>query len=154
DEVFDVFLGLDANDEQLDFPHLYASGRNGYASEDPAAREGDLTPLFRTIVDHVPPPAADIDGDFKFLVTLLDRDNFVGRILTGLGASGTIKVSSPIHAIDSDGNVVETGRASKRMAFRGLERVPVEEARAGDIVSIAGLTVATVANTIADPSVT
>jgi GTP-binding protein len=153
DEVFDVFLGLDATDEQLDFPHLYASGRNGYASEDPNARSGDLTPLFQTIVDHVPPPAADIDGEFKFLVTLLDRDNFLGRILTGLVASGTIKINSPIHALDSDGNVVETGRASKLMAFRGLERVPVEEARAGDIVSIAGLTTATVANTIADPSV-
>jgi GTP-binding protein len=154
DEVFEVFLGLDANDEQLDFPHLYASGRNGYASEDPAARSGDLTPLFQTIVDHVPPPAADIDGEFKFLVTLLDRDNFVGRILTGLVASGTVRVNSPIHALDSDGNVVETGRASKLMAFRGLDRVPVDEARAGDIVSIAGLTEATVANTICDPSVT
>ena len=154
DEVFDLFVSLDATDEQLDFPVLYASGRNGYASDDMEARSGDLTPLFQKIVEHVPPPAADIDGPFKFLVTLLDRDNFLGRILTGLVASGTIKVNMPIHALDNDGNIVETGRASKIMAFRGLERVPVEEARAGDIISIAGLTTATVSNTIADPSVT
>ncbi len=153
DEVFDLFVSLDANDEQLDFPVLYASGRNGYASEDMHAREGDLTPLFAKIVEHVPPPAADIDGPFKFLVTLLDRDNFLGRILTGKVQSGTIKVNSPIHALDNDGKIVETGRASKLMAFRGLERVPVDEARAGDIISIAGMTTATVANTIADPSV-
>ncbi len=154
DEVFDLFVSLDATDEQLDFPVLYASGRNGYASDDMEARSGDLTPLFQKIVDHVPPPAADIDGPFKFLVTLLDRDNFLGRILTGLVASGTIKVNMPIHALDNDGKIVETGRASKIMAFRGLERVPVDEARAGDIISIAGLTTATVSNTIADPSVT
>ncbi|HEX4847095.1 MAG TPA: translational GTPase TypA, partial [Novosphingobium sp.] len=154
DEVFDLFVSLDATDEQCDFPVLYASGRNGYANEDPSLREGTLTPLFEKIVDHVPPPAADVDGEFKFLVTLLDRDNFLGRILTGKVQSGTVKVNSPIHALDNEGKVIETGRASKLMAFRGLERVPVEEARAGDIISIAGLTEATVANTICDPSVT
>ena len=154
DEVFDLFVSLDASDEQLDFPVLYASGRNGYASEDMDARAGDLTPLFEKIVSHVPAPKADPDGPFKFLVTLLDRDNFLGRILTGLVASGGIKVNDPIHALDAGGKVVETGRASKLLAFRGLERVPVDEARAGDIVSIAGLTTATVANTIAHPSVT
>jgi GTP-binding protein len=154
DEVFDLFVSLDANDEQLEFPVLYASGRNGYASEDQEAREGTLNPLFQKIVDHVPPPAADVDGQFKFLVTLLDRDNFLGRILTGKVQSGTIKVNSPIHALDRDGKIVESGRASKLMAFRGLERVPVDEAKAGDIISIAGLTTATVANTIADPTVT
>ncbi len=154
DEVFDLFVSLDATDEQCDFPVLYASGRNGYANEDPNLREGTLTPLFEKIVNHVPAPAADVDGPFKFLVTLLDRDNFLGRILTGKVQSGTVKVNSPIHALDADGNVVEAGRASKLMAFRGLERVPVDEARAGDIISLAGLTEATVANTIADPSVT
>ncbi len=154
DEVFDLFVNLDASDEQLDFPVLYASGRNGYASEDQEARTGDLSALFDKIVAHVPAPAADVDGPFKFLVTLLDRDNFLGRILTGKVQSGTIRVNSPIHAIDRDGKVIETGRASKLMAFRGLERVPVEEAMAGDIISIAGMTTATVANTIADPAVT
>ncbi len=154
DEVFDLFVTLGANDEQLDFPVLYASGRNGYASEDIDAREGTLTPLFEKIIEHVPSPEADFDGPFKFLVTLLDRDNFLGRILTGKVQSGTIKVNGPIHALDNDGKVVETGRASKLMAFHGLERIPVEEARAGDIISMAGLTVATVSNTICDPSVT
>ncbi|MFM6931733.1 MAG: translational GTPase TypA [Novosphingobium sp.] len=154
DEVFDLFVSLDATDEQCDFPVLYASGRNGYANEDPSLREGTLTPMFEKIVEHVPAPEADFDGPFKFLVTLLDRDNFLGRVLTGKVQSGTVKVNQPIHALDGDGKVIETGRASKLLAFRGLERVPVEEARAGDIISIAGLTEATVSNTICDPSVT
>ena len=154
DEVFDLFVSLDATEEQLDFPVLFASGRNGYASEDALAREGTLTPLFQKIVDHVPQPKADEDGEFKMLVTLLDRDNFLGRILTGLVLSGTVKVNQQIHALNPDGKIVETGRASKIMSFRGLERVPVEEAKAGDIISLAGLTTATVADTIAEPSVT
>jgi GTP-binding protein len=154
DEVFDLFVSLDATDEQLDFPVLYASGRNGYASEDPDRREGTLTPMFETIVRHVKEPKADVDGEFKMLVTLLDRDNFLGRILTGLVLSGTVKVNQQIHALSPDGKIVETGRASKIMSFRGLERVPVEDAKAGDIISIAGLTTATVADTIAEPSVT
>ena len=154
DEVFDLFVTLDANDEQLDFPVLYASGRNGYASDDPDRREGTLIPLFQKIVDHVPAPALDVDAPFTFLATLLDRDNFLGRVLTGRVQSGTIRVNDPIRALDMDGNVIEAGRASKLMTFRGLERVPVEEARAGDIISLAGLTVATVANTVAAPEVT
>jgi GTP-binding protein len=154
DEVFDLFVSLDATDEQLDFPVLYASGRNGYASTDPSAREGTLTPMFETIVSHVREPKADADGEFKMLVTLLDRDNFLGRILTGLVLSGTVKVNQQIHALNPDGKIVESGRASKIMSFRGLERVPVEEAKAGDIISIAGMTTATVADTIAEPTVT
>ncbi|MCP5380645.1 MAG: translational GTPase TypA [Novosphingobium sp.] len=153
DEVFDLFVGLDAADEQLDFPVLYASGRNGYASEDPDAREGTLEPLFQKIVDHVPSPGLDASGPFSFLATLLDRDNFMGRVLTGRVHSGTLRVNDPIHALDGDGKVIEAGRATKLLAFRGLERVPVEEARAGDIVALAGLEKATVANTIADPAV-
>ncbi|QKS01491.1 translational GTPase TypA [Sphingomonas sp. CL5.1] len=153
DEVFDLFVTLDASDEQLDFPVLFASGRNGYAGDNPDVREGTLRPLFEKIVDHVPPPALDQEAPFSFLVTLLDRDNFLGRILTGRVQSGVVKLNQPIHALDQEGNVIETGRASKLMSFRGLERVPVEEARAGDIISLAGLTVATVANTIADTSI-
>lgn len=154
DEVFDLFVSLDASDEQLDFPVLFASGRNGYANLDADKREGTLAPMFEQIISHVPAPKADPDGPFKFLVTLLDRDNFLGRILTGLVFSGSLKVNAPIHALDSSGKVVETGRASKILAFRGLERLPVDEVQAGDIVSIAGLTIATVSNTIADPLVT
>ena len=154
DEVFDLFVSLEASDEQLDFPVLYASGRNGYASDDMHARSGTLQPMFETIVSHVPPPALDLDAPFTFLVTLLDRDNFLGRVLTGRVTSGSVKVNQAIHALDMDGKIIETGRASKIMAYRGLERVPVEEAQAGDIISIAGLSVATVANTICDISVT
>ena len=154
DEVFDLFVNLDANDEQLDFPVLYASGRSGYASTDIDAREGDLTPLFKTIVSHVPAPDLDPDGDFAMLATLLDRDSFLGRILTGRIESGRLEVGMPIKALDVAGNVVETGRATKVFAYHGLERVPVLHAQAGDIVAIAGLTTATVSNTIAHPNVT
>jgi GTP-binding protein len=154
DEVFELFLNLDASDEQLDFPTLYASGRAGYAGASDDVRSGDLTPLFETIVRHVPAPGLDPEGEFKMLATLLDRDPFLGRILTGRIESGRLNVNDPIKAIDVDGNVVEEGRATKVFAFRGLERVPVEAAEAGDIVAIAGLVNATVSNTIADPAVT
>ncbi len=153
DEVFDLFVSLEADDDQLDFPVLYASGRDGYAGETDDVRDGTLDPLFQRIVDHVPAPGLDADGPFSFLATLLDRDPFMGRVLTGRVQSGTITVNDPIHAIDMDGTVIETGRATKLMSFRGLERVPVDSARAGDIIALAGLEKATVSNTIADPSV-
>jgi GTP-binding protein len=153
DEVFDLFVALDANDEQLDFPVLYASGRGGYASADPEAREGHLEPLFQMIVDHIGAPDLDPDGDFAMLATLLDRDNFVGRILTGRIESGRLEVGMPIKALDLYGNQIETGRATKVFAYQGLERVPVLHAQAGDIVAIAGLTEATVSNTLCDPAV-
>jgi GTP-binding protein len=154
DECFELFLSLEANDEQLDFPVLYASGRAGYAGLTDDVRSGDLTPMFETIVRHVPAPDADPDGPFKMLATLLDRDNFVGRVLTGRIASGKLKINMPIKAIDADGGDVEAGRATKIFVFRGIERVAVEEAGAGDIVAIAGLTRATVSNSIVEPSVT
>src|SRR5687767_8799186 len=153
-EVFDLFVALEANDDQLDFPVLYASGRAGYANPDPETREGNLDPLFLAIVGHVPEPGLRTDGEFTMLVTLLDRDPFLGRILTGRIESGTLEVNMPIRAIDVDGQTVEDGRATKVFAFQGLERVPVERAQAGDIVAIAGLTKATVSNTIATPTVT
>ncbi|MCI1754668.1 MAG: GTP-binding protein [Sphingobium sp.] len=143
---------LDATDEQLDFPVLYASGRNGYASDDIEAREGTLTPLFETIVDHVPPPT-------RLTKTALQVPRHAARPRQlprphpdRPVQSGTVKVNQPIHALDPTARSSRPGRASKIMAFRGLERVPVEEAKAGDIISIAGLTTATVANTIADPA--
>jgi GTP-binding protein len=153
-EVFDLFVALDANDEQLDFPVLYASGRAGYAGEDPDVRGGDLIPLFQTIVGHVPEPGLATTGDFKMIATLLDRDPFLGRILTGRIESGRLDINMPIRAIDVDGKPVEDGRATKVFAYRGLDRVPVDSAQAGDIVAIAGLTKATVSNTIATPTVT
>jgi GTP-binding protein len=154
DECFELFLSLEANDEQLDFPVLYASGRNGYAGLTDDVRAGTLDPMFETIVRHIPAPDADPDGPFKMLATLLDRDNFVGRVLTGRIASGKLKLNMPIKAIDADGGDVEAGRATKIFVFRGIERVAVEEAGAGDIVAIAGLTKATVSNSIVEPSVT
>jgi GTP-binding protein len=154
DEIFELFLNLDASDEQLDFPTLYASGRAGYASLAEDVAEGDLAPLFEAIVGHVPPPAADPAGEFRMLATLLDRDPFLGRILTGRIESGRIELNAPIKALDVDGAVVEEGRATKLFAFRGLERVAVDSVEAGDIVAIAGLVNATVSNTIAEPAVT
>ena len=151
DEVFELFLNLEANDEQLDFPTLYASGRAGYAGTSDDVRSGDLTPLFEAIVGHVPEPQLDKGGEFKMLATLLDRDPFLGRILTGRVESGRINVNDPIKALDVHGNPVEDGRATKLFAFRGLERVPVDSAEAGDIIAIAGLMKATVSNTIAEP---
>ena len=152
DEVFELFLNLEASDEQLDFPTLYASGRAGYAGARDDVRSGDLTPLFEAIVSHVPAPRVDA-GPFRMLATLLDRDPFLGRILTGRIDSGKLTVNMPIKALDVNGNVVEEGRATKVFAFRGLERVPVESAEAGEIVAIAGLIKATVSNTFADPAV-
>ncbi len=151
DEVFELFLNLEANDEQLDFPTLYASGRAGYAGTSDDVRSGDLTPLFEAIVGHVPEPQLDKGGEFKMLATLLDRDPFLGRILTGRVESGRINVNDPIKALDVHGNPVEDGRATKLFAFRGLERVPVDSAEAGDIIAIAGLMKATVSNTFAEP---
>src|ERR1700746_512142 len=109
DEVFELFLNLEANDEQLDFPTLYASGRAGYAGISDDVRSGDLTPLFQAIVDHVPAPALDPEDESKMLATLLDRDNFLGRILTGRIESGTLNINDPIRAMDVNGNVVEDG---------------------------------------------
>ncbi len=153
DEVFDLFASLDANDDQLDFPSLWASGRDGYASEDEHAREGNLDALFKLIVDHVPAPGLDTEAPFSFLATLLDRDNFMGRVLTGRVQSGTVNINDPIHALDAQGTVIEVGRATKLLSFDGLDRVPVESAEAGDIIAIAGLEKATVSNTIADPQI-
>ncbi|HEX8572957.1 MAG TPA: translational GTPase TypA [Allosphingosinicella sp.] len=154
DEVFELFLTLEASDEQLDFPTLYASGRAGYAGLSDDVRSGDLTPLFEAIVGHIPAPDANAEGPFRMIGVLLDRDPFLGRILTGRIESGRLEVNMPIKALDVDNNQVETGRATKVFAYRGLERVPVETAQAGDIVAIAGLTKATVSNTIAEMAVT
>jgi GTP-binding protein len=153
DEVFDLFVALEANDEQLDFPVLYASGRNGYAGTSEDVREGDLVPLFEKIVSHVPAPDLDEDGAFAMLATLLDRDAFLGRILTGRVESGRLEVGMPIKALDVSGKQVETGRATKIFSYEGLDRVPVLHAKAGDIIAIAGLTTATVSNTLCDPTV-
>jgi GTP-binding protein len=147
-EVFDLFVALDANDQQLDFPVLYASGRNGYCGPADDVRDGTLAPLFDLILSHVPEPqVGSLDAPFAMIATMLDRDNFLGRVITGRVQQGRIKMNDAIKAIGPDGKVVEQGRASKLLTFRGLERVPVDEAQAGDIIAIAGIAEATVGHT-------
>lgn len=157
DEVFDLFVSLDATDEQLDFPMLYASGRDGWASHDLEGARDNLDPLFETIIDYYDKPAMRtkeiVSKPFTMLATLLDRDNFMGRVLTGRIQSGKIKVNDPIKVINQNGDVVETGRATKLMSFEGLDRAPIDEAIAGDIIAIAGLSIGTVADTICAPEV-
>jgi GTP-binding protein len=152
-EVFDLFAALDATEEQLDFPSLFASGRQGWASPALDGERKDLAPLFDLVLAHVPPPKAEPDKPFRMLATTLESDNFLGRVLTGRIHSGEIKVNSQIKAMHRDGTVVETARITKLLSFRGIERVPVESAQAGDIIAIAGLKEATVADTLCLPEV-
>ncbi|ANC91216.1 translational GTPase TypA [Azospirillum humicireducens] len=154
DEVFDLFASLDASNEQLDFPTLFASGRNGWATTDleNGARE-TLTPLFELIRDHVPAPKVEENLPFSMLATTLEANPYLGRILTGRILTGSVKVNMTVKSLSRDGKLVENARISKVLAFRGLERVPVDEAHAGDIVALAGLTNTTVADTICAPEV-
>ncbi|MCZ8186762.1 MAG: translational GTPase TypA [Beijerinckiaceae bacterium] len=152
-EVFDLFAALDATDEQLDFPILYGSGRNGWMSLKPdGSQEEGLAPLFDLVLQHVPEATVE-EGPFRMLGTLLEANPFLGRIITGKISSGSVKPNQTIKVLDRDGKVVETGRVSKILAFRGIERQPIDEGVAGDIVSIAGLVKGTVADTFCDPSV-
>ena len=151
-EVFDLFANLDATDEQLDFPVLYGSGRNGWMARDPSGPKESLAPMFDLILEHVPPPAVD-DGPFRMLATTLDADPFLGRILTGRVTSGTVKPNQQLKALDRDGKVLEQFRVQKVLAFHGLERTPVDSAGAGDIIALAGMSLANVADTLCDPSV-
>jgi GTP-binding protein len=149
-EVFDLFAALDASEEQLDFPHLYASGRNGWAAPNLTAERTTLDPLFDTIIKHVEPPDVDPDAAFSMLVSILEYDSYLGRILTGRIYSGSGKVGMPIKSLNLKGEQLEQGRLTKLLAFDGIKRVPVEEAQAGDIVAIAGLEKTSVADTIGD----
>ncbi|SFL37753.1 GTP-binding protein [Bradyrhizobium sp. NFR13] len=152
-EVFDLFAALDATDEQLDFPILYGSGRNGWMANSPdASHDVGMKPLFELVLKHVPPPVVE-EGPFRLLGTILEANNFLGRIITGRIASGSVKPNQTVKVLSRDGKTVETGRISKILAFRGLERQPVEFAEAGDIVAIAGLSKGTVADTFCDPTV-
>lgn len=153
-EVFDLFVALDATDEQLDFPILYASGRNGWCVRELDDAREDLTPLLDLVTSHVAPPQVDPDKPFAMLSTLLDSDPYLGRCLTGRVSQGTARVNEAVRAIDLNGKVVETGRLTKLFRFEGTERVPVETVEAGDLVCIAGLTKASVADTICVAEVT
>ncbi|MDP6567048.1 MAG: translational GTPase TypA [Alphaproteobacteria bacterium] len=154
DEVFDLFTVLEADEGQLDFPYLFAVGRDGWAADDAGAGGGSLEPLFDLLLRHVPPPAVRAEAPFAMLATLLDADPYLGRVLTGRIEAGGLRQNDTIHALRPDGSVAEVARVTKLLSFQGLERVPVAEATAGDIVAIAGLENATVADTLADPAVT
>ncbi|MEO0548542.1 MAG: translational GTPase TypA [Pseudomonadota bacterium] len=153
DEVFDLFAALDATDDQLDFPILYGSAKNGWMSTQYEEERTSMDELFDMVVQHVPEPTVE-DAPFRMLATTISSDNFLGRILTGRIASGTAKPNQTVKVLARDGSLVENGRISKVLAFRGLQREPIDEGVAGDIVSIAGLAKANVADTFVDPSVT
>ena len=149
-EAFDLFAAIGATDEQLDFPHLYASGKHGWAVLNEGDERKDLAPLFDMIVEHVPPPTAEARADkpAQLLAVLIESDPFLGRLLTGRVESGRLVPGMPIRALSREGVEIERGRVTKILAFRGLKRQPIEEALAGDIVAIAGLSKATVADTL------
>ncbi len=152
-EIFDLFANLGATDEQLDFPVLYGSGRDGWMASDPKGPKESLSPMFDLIVDHVPVPQIE-DGPFRLLATTLEADPFLGRILTGRITAGEVKPNQSLAALHHDGSKVEEFRVSKVLAFRGLERNPIEKGEAGDIIAIAGMSKATVADTLCDPTIT
>ncbi|MFN6251557.1 MAG: translational GTPase TypA [Acetobacteraceae bacterium] len=153
-EVFDLFAALGASDEQLDFHTLFASGRQGWADLELNGARKDLSPLFDLILSHVPAPKVDLEKPFAMNASILESDNFLGRILTGRVEQGVARINMPVRVLRQDGSVVETGRLTKLMTFSGLDRVPVEEVQAGDIIAIAGLSDATIPDTIAAPDVT
>ena len=152
-EVFDLFAALDATDEQLDFPILYGSAKQGWMAESlEGPQDQGMKPLFDLVLRHVQPPQVE-EGQFRLLGTIIEANNYLGRIITGRITAGTVKPNQAVKVLDRDGKLIENGRITKVLAFRGLERQPVEEAEAGDIVALAGLPNATVAMTICDPSV-
>jgi GTP-binding protein len=152
-EVFDLFAALDATDEQLDFPILYGSGRDGWLAPTPEGpKDQGLAPLFDLVLRHVPQARTE-EGAFRMLGTLLEANQFLGRIITGRIISGTVKPNQTVKVLSRDGAVVENGRVSKILAFRGIERTSIDIGEAGDIVSIAGLVKASVADTFCDPSI-
>ena len=152
-EVFDLFAALDATDEQLDFPILYGSAKQGWmATSLDGSHDDGMKPLFDLVLRHVRPPVVE-SGPFRLLGTILEANPYLGRIVTGRITSGSVKPNQQVKVLDHDGRLIESGRITKVLAFRGLERTAVEEASAGDIVAIAGLPNATVAMTICDPLV-
>ena len=148
DEIFDLFVSLNANDQQLDFPVLYASGRNGWAVKEMTDEKKDLSPLFQLILDYVPKPSCDLNAPFSMLATTLEANKFIGRLLTGKIQTGTLHVNDTVKVLNGENQELERVRISKILAYRGLERVALEEAHAGDIVAVAGIVKGTVADTI------
>ncbi|MBO5442561.1 MAG: translational GTPase TypA [Alphaproteobacteria bacterium] len=153
-EIFDLFVSLNATDEQLDFPVLYASGRNGWAVKEMNDEKKDLTPLFELILSYVPEPNCQPNEPFSMLATTLEADKFIGRLLTGKVQSGTLHVNDMVKVLNGDNKELERVRISKILAYQGLNRVALEEAHAGDIIAVAGVVKGTVADTICAMEVT
>jgi len=153
-EVFDLFASLDATEEQLDFPVLYASGRDGWCCPDLDGPRENLHPMLDLILAHVPAPKVEVGGKFKMLATILNADPYLGRILVGRVVSGTAKINMPVKAMSLDGKTVEQFRLSKLLTFAGINKIPAETVQCGDIICIAGMAEASVADTICDVSVT
>jgi GTP-binding protein len=153
-EVFDLFAALGANDEQLDFPMLFASGRQGWADAVLDGPRKDLSALFNLVLSHVKAPALDAEAPFAMVASILEYDNFLGRVLTGRIEQGRARLNMQVKVLRQDGTTVETGRLTKLLGFRGLDRVTVEEAEAGDIVAVAGLSDATIPDSIGAPELT
>ena len=154
DEVLSLFISLNATDEQLDFPIIYASGRNGWATNELDDERQDLKPLFKKIDEHVQEPNVDLEKPFSMLATLLTSDPYLGRILIGKVYSGIGKINMPIKVLNLGGASTETGRLVKLFGFKGIKRIPIEEVNAGDIIAIAGLKNASVSDTICSIEVT
>ena len=149
-EVFDLFAALGANEEQLDFPVLFGSSKEGWCTSDLEGQRQDMAPLFDMVRDHVAPPEIQTNGKFRMLVTTLEVDPYLGRLLTGRITAGRLSPNKTLKALDNNANVIEEARVTKVLAFRGLERVSLDEAISGDIVALAGFESATVADTICD----
>ncbi|HIJ38741.1 MAG TPA: translational GTPase TypA [Rhodospirillaceae bacterium] len=154
DEVFDLFAALDADDHQLDFPTLFAVGRDGWADESLDGPRKDLSSLFDLILRHVPPPTRDLNAPFAMLATTLEADPYLGRVLTGRIHGGSVKMNQSVKALSRDSTLLEQFRVTKILAYRGIERVALETAEAGDIVALAGMSKATVADTLCALEVT
>jgi len=153
DEVFDLFVALDANDEQLDFPILYASGRDGWCIKELNETRENLYPLLNLVLEYVSPPVVELDKPFAMLVTLLESDPFLGRCLVGRVEQGFVDVNANVQAVNLDGIIIEKRRLTKLFRFKSTDKVPVERVEAGDIICIAGLKQASVADTICDTSI-
>ena len=149
-EIFDLFAALDADESQLDFPVLFGSSKEGWCAHNIEGQQENMSPLFDMVRDHVSPPETQNDGDFRMLATTLEVDPYLGRLLTGRIVAGRLKPNVTLKALGRDSNVIEEARVTKVLAFRGLERVGLDEAEPGDIVAIAGFERATVADTICD----
>ena len=147
-EVFDLFVSLDANTQQLDFPVLYASGRSGWCVNELSEERTNLTPLLDKIINHVPSPDVDNSKPFAMLSTLLDYDPYLGRCLIGRVEQGSAKINDNVHAVNLSGKIVETGRLTKLLKFEGTKKITVDSVNTGDIVCIAGLSTTSVCLTL------